>query len=201
MVSPEFHHVAVNKNPKTTFYATAIKAFAYYAVVFGFCLGLTFAVYSGKALKGFAYGLIGGVIYGLIGGLYLLGGLILFDKKIFFYSNLPKQLQNLGLKNIYYESAAGNATKGRIKYGGLFLTDSTAVFIPHRFAIRPQVINLPLRNIKLIGKTGINLMKFFSGGLRKRLLIEMIAGERYEFSVWELNSWIENINRRIKTNE
>lgn len=177
----------------------SIRAFIYFTLVFSICLGMAFSIYSSKIVKGFAFGSLAGILFGIIMVIYLLIGLTLFQKKLFFYSNIPEQLQAHAVKNIYFESVAGNATSGRIKYGGLFLTDDSILFIPHRFAIKPFFITLPLKEIKEARKTGINLLKFFSGGLRNRLLIQSIDGKRYEFSVWDIDVWIEKINERLKS--
>jgi len=126
----------------------------------------------------------------------LLIGLTLFDKKLFFYSNITNQLKTRGVKDIHYESVAGNATGARIKYGGLFLTDDSVLFIPHKFAIKPLFVELPLNELKEVKKTGINLLKHFSGGLRKRLLLETTNGKHYEFSVWNIDTWIKKISDR-----
>lgn len=177
----------------------AFRAFIYITLVSGSSLGIFFSIYSTNLIKGLAFGLLGGVLGGTIMSLYLLVGLMLFQRKLFFYSNIPKQLKTHNVKNIYFESIAGNATSVRIKYGGLFLTDDSILFIPHRFAIKTIFITLPLKEIKEAKKTGINLLKFFSGGLRNRLLIQTINGESYEFSVWDIDTWIKKITDRIRS--
>jgi hypothetical protein len=129
---------------------------------------------------------------------YVLIGLLLFDKRWLFYSNVPAQLQARNAKNIYYESIAGNVTSRRIKYGGLFLTDSSVLFVPHRFAIISTLTEIPFTEIRKIKKTGINLLKLWSGGLRARLHIDTLSGAYYEFSVWNINAWNRKIDERIK---
>lgn len=174
------------------------RAFTYFALVGGICLGIGFSIVSNKILEGFAFGLLGGILAGAVVSLYLLIGLTLFDKKLFFYSNIPNQLKTRGVKDIHYESVAGNATGARIKYGGLFLTDDSVLFIPHKFAIKPLFVELPLTELKEVKKTGINLLKHFSSGLRKRLLLETTNGKHYEFSVWDIDAWITKINGSLK---
>ncbi len=176
----------------------SIRAFFYFTIVVSICLGTAFSIYSSKIIKGFAFGSLAGILSGIIMTIYLFIGLTLFQKKLFFYSNIPEQLQAHAVRNIYFESIAGNATSGRIKYGGLFLTDDSILFIPHRFAIKPFFITLPLKEVKEVKKTGINLLKFFSGGLRNRLFIQTVDGEHYEFSVWDIDVWIEKIDKRLK---
>lgn len=173
-----------------------IRAFTYFSLILGSCLSIAFSIVEGKIIKGFAFGLLGGIFIGAAMSLYLLIVLVLFKKKLLFYSNMPSQLKKRGVRNIYYESVAGNAAGTSIKYGGLFLTDDTILFIPHRFAIKPSTIELSLTEIKEVKKTGINLLKHFSGGLRKRLLIETREG-RYEFSVWDIDRWKEKLRARI----
>lgn len=177
----------------------AIRAFTYFALVGGICLGIGFSIVSNKIIEGFAFGLFAGILAGVVVSLYLLIGLTLFDKKLIFYSNMPNQLETRGVKNIHYESVAGNASGARIRYGGLFLTDDSVLFVPHKFAIKPSFIKLPLNEIKKVKKTGINLLKHFSGGLRKRLFIETTNGNHYKFSVWDTDVWIEKINERLKS--
>ncbi|MCC6503661.1 MAG: hypothetical protein IT362_11080 [Deltaproteobacteria bacterium] len=172
------------------------RAFFYFSIVLGVCLGIGLSIVSGNILKGFSFGFLGGILSGSVMALCLLIGLTLFQKKLFFYSKIPKQLQDREVENIFYESLAGNASGTRIKYGGLFLTDDSVLFIPHRFAIKSAQIELPLREIKQVTKTGINLLKHFSGGLRKRLLVETRNGKRYEFSVWNIDVWIKKIKER-----
>ena len=107
---------------------------------------------------------------------------------------MPNLLQS---KNVYLEGIAGNATRGRIKYGGLFLTEDSVIFIPHRFAIKPKTVDFPLEKIRIVNRAGISFLKSFSGGLRGRLLLETIDGDRYEFSVWEIDKWIKEIGERL----
>jgi hypothetical protein len=176
---------------------TTAMAFIYSFAVFGISLAVAFIFVSGNILKALTYGLLGGLSFGLIMTPYLFLMLILFQRKLFFYGNMPKQLHERGVRNVYYESIAGNASSARIKYGGLFLTDNSVLFIPHKFAIKPLFVELPLNKIKKIRKTGINLLKHFSGGLRKRLLIETTNGKHYEFSVWDIDIWVEKIDGMI----
>jgi hypothetical protein len=88
----------------------------------GISLGIIFPIKSANIIKGFVFGLWTGIVFGTFGSLYLLIGHMLFNKKLFFYSNMPNQLPRHNVRNIYYESVAGNATSARIKYGGLFET-------------------------------------------------------------------------------
>ena len=172
---------------------TTIRAFIYFSLVAGSCLGVAFSIYSKTIMKGFALGLMGGITGAIFLSLYLLLGLVLFQKKWLFYSNMPEQLYKHNVRSVCYESVAANTLSGRIKYGGLFLTSSSLLFIPHRFAIIRSLIEIPLKEIKQVKKTGINLLKFFSGGLRPRLNIETTTGEHYEFGVWNIDVWIKNI--------
>lgn len=176
---------------------TTAKAFIFFACTYGIFLGAFLSIYSGDVLKGYAYGLLAGVTFAIPSSLYFFVGLLLFQRKAFFYSNIPKQLQAHDVKNVYLEGVAGNATRGRIRYGGLFLADDSILFIPHRFAIKPMLVKLPLENIKAVKEVGINLLKSFSGGIRSRLRIETKDGEHYEFSVWDMNEWIREINERL----
>lgn len=178
-----------------------IRAFLYFSLVGGGCLGIGFSIYTGKLLKGFILGLLGGFLSSIVISLYLFIGLVLFEKKYLFYSNIPLHLKKRSVEKVYYESVAGNATGVRIKYGGLFLTDTSVLFIPHRFAIKPIILEIPLIEIKEVKQVGINLLKHFSGGLRKRLLFETVTGNRYEFSVLNIDQWTKKINERIRTIE
>jgi hypothetical protein len=177
---------------------TALRAFVYSASVMGLSLGLVSFIKTGKILHGFALGLLAGIIFGAGASAYLLVMLVLFNRKLFFYNNMPNQLHKHNARNIYYESIAGNATSGRIKYGGLFLTDYSVLFLPHRFAFIRSLTDIPLREIKHVKKTGINLLKWFAGGLRTRLLIETVTDKCYEFSVWDIDVWKKKIDERIK---
>lgn len=173
------------------------RAFVYSSLVMGTCLSIAFSVKSGNIIKGVTFGLLAGIIFGVGASLYLLIGLVLFNEKLFFYNNIPKQLQKHNVRNVYYESIAGNATSGRIKYGGLFLTDDSVLFIPHRFAIEPSLIEMSFKEIKEAKKIGINLLKFFAGALRNRLRIETATGKCYEFSVWDIDVWKKKIDEKI----
>jgi len=172
---------------------TTIRAFIYCSLVYGICLGVALSIYSKTIMKGFAFGLLGGILFAALLSLYLLLGLVLFQKRWLFYSNMPEQLHNHNVRNVFYEGVAANTLSGRIKYGGLFLTHSSLLFIPHRFAIIRSLTEIPLKEIKQVKKTGINLLKFFSGGLRPRLNIETTTGGHYEFGVWNIDVWIKNI--------
>src|SRR3972149_4302163 len=174
-----------------------IRAFVFFMFTSGIFLGAFLSIYSTNALKGLALGLLAGFLSAIPMSLYFFVGLVLFKRKAFFYRNIPAQLQAHDVKNVYLEGVAGNATRGRIRYGGLFLADDAILFIPHRFAIRPKPVILPLEKIKEVREVGINLLKSFSGGLRGRLLLETKDGEHYEFSVWEIDKWIKDINERL----
>lgn len=174
---------------------TTVRAFIYTLSVFGICLAVAFIVISGNILKAVAYGVLGGMCFALIMSTYLFFMLVFFQQKLLFYGNIPEQLREHGVRNVYYDSIAGNATSERIKYGGLFLTDESVLFIPHRFAIKSLCIELPLKDIREVEKAGINLLKWFSGGLRNRLLIKT-EGYNYEFSVWDIDTWINKIKSR-----
>jgi len=176
-----------------------IRAFVYISLVASICFGIAFSIQSGNLLRGLELGLMCGIPLSTILSLYLLIGLALFHKKIFFYSNIPEQLKAHGVKNVYYESVAGNTTGLRIKYGGLFLTDVSVLFIPHRFAVNPLYIEIPLKSIIEVKKANINLFKAFSGGLRWRLIINTATGEQYEFSVWDLDGWTNKINDSLQS--
>lgn len=170
-----------------------LQLFIYCSLVGGICAGIALSIYSGELLRGFASGLLGGVLISAVLSSYLSFGLLLFQKKWLFYSNMPNQLQIHNAKTIYRESIAGNATGLRIKYGGLFLTDDFILFITHKFAIKPLVIEIPLKRIKVVKKAKINLFKAYSGGLGRRLLIEMINEEHYEFVVLDIDGWTRTI--------
>lgn len=179
----------MNKNLKIT-----IRAFIYFTVFSSSLYGISMSLASGNISKGVIWGLLFGTIISVFLSSFLFIGLTLFEKKSFFYSNMPHLLQS---KKVYLEGVAGNATRGRIKYGGLFLTEDSVLFIPHRFAIGPKIVDLPLERIRNVNRVGISLLKSFSGGLRGRLLLETKNGERYEFSVWEIDKWIKDINERL----
>lgn len=179
----------MNKNLKIT-----IRAFLYFTVLSSSLYGISMSLVSGNISKGVIWGLLFGIIISVFLSSFLFIGLTLFGKKLFFYSNMPRLLQS---KKVYLEGVAGNATRGRIKYGGLFLTEDSVLFIPHRFAIRPKTVDLPLERIRNVDRVGISLLKSFSGGLRGRLLLETKDGEHYEFSVWEIDKWINDINERL----
>jgi len=171
----------------------SIKAFAFSGLVSFVGLGTTFIILSGEVIRPVKYTFFGSILFASFFSLYGMFVLIMFKKRLLFYNNMEKQLSTCGAKNIIYESIAGNATYWRIKYGGLFLTNDSLIFIPHRFALKPLLVNLPLNRISEAGKLRMSLSKLYSGGLRKRLLIQTIDKDRYEFSVWELDSWIEKI--------
>lgn len=174
----------------------SIRAFIFFSLILGGCFSIAFSIIGGGDIKEFAFGVLGGIFVGAVMSLYLLIMLVLFEKKLLFYSNMPSELKKRGVRNVYYEGVAGNVAGTRIKYGGLFLTDDTVFFIPHRFAMKSLIIELPLTKIQEVKKSGINLRKHFSGGLRKRLVIETKEG-RYEFSVWDIDRWTEKLHARI----
>lgn len=178
---------------RNTFKIT-IQAFLYFLLVGSSLYSIGMSLVSGNITKGVIGGLFFGIFLSVFLSFFLFVGLILFKKKLFYYSNMPRLLQS---KKVYFEGVAGNATSGRIKYGGLFLTEDSVLFIPHRFAIGPKIVDLPLERIRNVNRVGISLLKSFSGGLRGRLLLETKNGERYEFSVWEIDKWMKDINERL----
>jgi hypothetical protein len=152
------------------------------------------ALYSGRLSIGLKFGMFCGGLLAVALSLYFLFGLVLFEKKRFFYSNIPEQLQLHNIREVFLESIAGNTTGLRIKYGCLLLTDKSIIFITHKFAKDPLFLDIPLKTITKAKESNINLLKMFSAGLRKRLLIETKTGERYEFSVWNMDEWTTEIN-------
>ncbi len=177
---------------------TTANAFLYIAFCFFVCFGIVYSLFTGEIIKGFTIGLISGILVSIVLSLYFLVGLILFEKKMFFYSKMPKQLNDYGVMNIYFESVAGNASGAIVNNGALFLTNASIIYLPHRFDKKSLPIELSLRNIMVVNKAGINLFKPLSGGLRKRLLIKTNNGEHYEFTAWPLDTWIEKIQERIQ---
>lgn len=175
-----------------------IREFILISLVSGVCFALIFSIYGGEIPKAVMFGLLGGLISGLVMSVYLSCILLLFKKRLFFYRNVDDRLNEVGVKQVVFAGIAGNATRGRIKYGGLFLSDDFVVFIPQRFALKPALVKLPLDAIVGVKTTGLNLLKLFSGGLRRRLLIETKDSVKYEFSVWELDKWVKEITARIK---
>jgi hypothetical protein len=181
-----------------TNYKIIVRAFLYFSLFYGVSLWIIFSIFSHDVLKAFKAGLLGGVAFAFIMSTYLSLGLFLFRNRLLFYSNIEKQLSKFDIGRVDFDGIAGDTTRGRIKYGGLFLTDGSVVFIPHRFAVNPTPIKLSLDKIVNVKKVGINILKVFSGGLGTRLLIEAKDDAKYEFRVWEPDKWIKEINARIK---
>lgn len=179
-------------------YKIIVRAFLYFSLFYGVSLGIIFSIFSHDVLKAFKAGLLGGVSFAFIMSMYLFLGLFLFRNRLLFYSNIEKQFSKFGIDRVDFDGVAGDTTRGRIKYGGLFLTQDSVVFISHRFAASPTAINLSLTEIVNVEKVGINILKLFSGGLGTRLLIETKDNTKYEFRVWEPDKWIKEINARIK---
>ena len=98
----------------------AIRAFTYFALVGGICLGIGFSIVSNKIIEGFAFGLFAGILAGVVVSLYLLIGLTLFDKKLIFYSNMPNQLETRGVKIFITKALLATHLGEGIRYGGLF---------------------------------------------------------------------------------
>ena len=171
-----------------------LKAFLSFTIIFTFVITVTFTIYFGEFIIPFKYSTLAAVFIGFSGALSVILGHVLFQKRIFFYGNIETELEGRCVKNIIFEGIAANTTFRRIRYGSLFLTDKYVLFIPTRFAIKPRFITLSLEKIKQVAKSRINPLKFFLDGLKRRLSIETIEGERYEFIVWELNKWIKHIN-------
>jgi len=176
----------------------AKRVFLYCVAIFGSILSLVLAVYSKQIIMSLIYGFAGAFMFALVISLYMLVGLALFRKRLLFYGNIDSTLQKQGVRDVFYESVAGDATGGRIKYGALFIADSNLLFIPHRFSINPSVILLPLDKVMEVKKNGINILKFFAGGLKTRLKIVLKDGKSNEFSVWCVDEWVVEINKRIK---
>lgn len=179
-------------------FITTLKFFIFFALGFGFCLSLAFGFYSGNILQGFSSGMFGGVLFGGFMSAYLLTMLLMFKARLFLYSNLEKELNALNSDTIIHDSLAANETRGRVKYGALFLSDAALIFIPHRFAIKPVVVNLPLEEVTYVSMTRINIFKIFAGGLKKRLLIETIDGSKYIFRVLQVDFWVRTIRGRVE---
>jgi len=178
-----------------------LRSFIYSSLVFGLSVGLVLAIYSDQIIKAFSYSLLGGAFFGLVMTAYLSFGLFFFKRRWLFYSKLEEQLQKLNIHQVLFESIAGDSTKGRIKYGALFLASDSVIFVPDRFAFNPAPLKVSLQEIKNVGKAGIDILKFFSGGLKKRLKIETTTGDEYQFTVWETDKWIREIDSRIKHNQ
>jgi len=172
-----------------------IKAFLSTAIIVTIVMGVTFTIYYSALIIPLKYSTIGGLFMGFFGALVVILERLLFKKRFFSFSNINAELEAKGARNIIFEENAMYTTNIRIRLGGLFLTSETLLFIPGRFAIKPRFIILPLEKIKQVGKARTNPLKFFSDALRRRLSIETIEGEHYEFLVWELNKWIEEIRR------
>lgn len=175
----------------------AARAFMFFTISFAFFLCIAFLlIYGMQTLDGLIYIILGSLCAGLIMSVYLLIGFIMFRKRWFYYKNIEMSLKEQNVQHVIYESVAGDANSKRIKYGALFLTEESVLFIPHRFAIKSLIIVLPLEQIKYAKKKGINFQKFFAGGLRNRLDIELENGKHYEFSVWEIDTWVNSINKK-----
>lgn len=175
-----------------------MNAWAYLSLSFGICISLFYSIKSSNIIRGFEHGMAAGIVFGTIMSAYLFIVLLLFDKKLLFYNKIPQYLQERKIRKIYYESIAGNATSAVIKNGGLFLTDDSVLFIPHRFAGGSSVVDIPLTNIRKVSEVGINFLKTFSGGLRRRLKIETAERQTYQFSVWNIDIWMSKINERLR---
>jgi len=177
-----------------------LKTLICVSLIFGLSLGLVLAIYSGQIIEAFSLCLLGGFFFGLIMSAYLSFGLFLFHKRWLFYSKLEDQLLRLNINHVLFESIAGDSTRGRIKYGALFLASDNVAFVPARFAFDPSPIKLALHDISNVSKSGINILKIFSGGLKSRLRIVTKGGAEYEFTVLETDKWIQEIDSRIKHN-
>jgi hypothetical protein len=117
---------------------------------------------------------------------------IMFQRRLLLYSNIETQLKAHGVENVVREDPAGNVTHVITQNGGLFLTETSIVFIPHRFTLKPAIISLPLRRLKE-ERSRINPLRIVSTGLARHLSIDTIEGERYAFHVREVDQWIESI--------
>lgn len=175
-----------------------IKAFMFFTICFCLYLSVAFLIiYGTKILNVAIYILWGSLFFGLSSALYLFMGLLLFRKKLLFYSNMKNRMEELKIKTVHFESVVGDTTSRRIKYGGLFLTDDAVIFITHRFSMKPSIIILPLDKIVTVKKAGINLYKIFAGGLKARLQIISRDGQQNEFSAWNIDEWIAAISNKI----
>ncbi len=172
-----------------------LKFFVRFGVFYGFALAVALAFFSHDVAGAFFAGLGGGILFATIMSAYMAFGWFLFRKRLLFYGNIESQLEKFHVTHIYLEGVAGDTTYGRKKYGGLFLTNDSIIFVPHRFAFKCQPINIPLETITSVDTAGINLAKLFSGGLGARLKIETRDAHKYEFGVWEPDRWIEEINK------
>ena len=172
-----------------------IKAFLSLTTFFTIVSSVTFTIYYGEFIIPLKYSVRGGLIIGFVGAFFVIFERLLFKKRIFTYNNIDAELEARGVRKIIFEENAVNANIIRTRLGGLFLTGEAVLFIPGRFAFRPRFIISPLEKIKQVGKARTNPLKFFFDILRRRLSIETIEGERYEFLVWELDKWIETIRR------
>ena len=172
-----------------------VKTFFFFAIFSMVVFGTTFTIYSRELATPFKYATMVGLFTGFCGALLVIFERVIFKKKLFSYSKIDAELESRGIKNIIFEENAMNAAVIRTQLGGLFLSDEAVLFVPGRFAFRPRFIILPLQKINRVGKARTNPLKFFFDVLRRRLAIETIEGERYEFLVWELNKWIEEIRK------
>jgi hypothetical protein len=176
-----------------------VKEFVYLNLIVGPLFGLVATIrHPERAGSAFILGIEAGFCYAVIMSLYVLTRVLFFRKRWFHFANIENDLQSLKVDNIQCESLAVDTSSSRVVVGGLFLGKESLIFIPHRFAFRRNPLAIPLANIESAEIEGINLLKFFSGGLRKRLVIWTKDDLQYQFGVLDTEGWQSKINSALK---
>lgn len=164
-----------------------VKIFARFSLIFGVLCALGFVIRTKDLMSGVMLDAVIGIELGALITIFMFISLVLFKARLLYYANIPLYLTD---NKILMESPAGDACSWRIRHGGLFLMKESILFIPQKFALDQQLLDLPLGRIREVRKVGINLSKFFSGGLRERLVLKTVEGNEYQFSVLETDRWI-----------
>ncbi len=176
-----------------------IKEFLIANLIMGPPIGLVLAIkHPARANNAFVQGIAIGFCFSLLGSLWVLIRFLLFQKRWLHFSNMSRDLRHLKVENITRESLAVDASLRHFVVGGLFLGADSLVFIPHRFAFGRVPLSIPLSNIASAEIEDVNILKFASGGLRKRLAVSTREGSTHELTVWDPEGWRDQINSSFK---
>lgn len=170
--------------------------FIYCTFAWGIPMFVVFFVLTGQIAKAWIFGLAGGICFASIMTPRFMVTLFLFRKRWLLYGNMDEHLAARNIHRVVYESIAAHVNGLRTKHGGLFLGESILLFVPHKFAFKSPPVSLPVERIRIVKKAPINPWRFFTGGIGRKLYIEMKDGNHYEFGVWDTDGWIDEIERR-----
>ncbi len=172
-----------------------IKEFVSFALMAGLPIGAVLVVqHPGQAGNALAQGIAVGIGASVIISLNVLVRFIFFRLKWFRFSNMKNAQEQFNLGRIRRESLVIDASKAPVVGGGLFLGTNRLLFIPRRGTSGREPLDIPLADVDSVEIEGIDMAKFFSGGLRKRLAIRTKDDRLYQFGVWDTEGWHAMVN-------